>query len=218
MRHGMRERNWIAELAVLAGVIVLVSGYVIGKSAYIEMMNENSDEMRVFDEVIRFHVRANSDGDEDQRLKMNVKSAVVSYVQPLLEESDSVSESRQILNDNIDNIRDVAVLQLQSDGCDDAVSVYMERCYFPAKSYGDVTFPPGEYEAFRIDIGKAQGRNWWCVLYPPLCFVDASYGVLSEDTKQELKNILTEEEYNAITERQCEYRFRWLKVLDALFR
>jgi stage II sporulation protein R len=79
-----------------------------------------------------------------------------------------------------------------------------------------VTFPPGEYEAFRIDIGEAQGQNWWCVLYPPLCFVDSAFGVLPEESKQELKNILTEDEYNAITEKG-NYRFKYLRFLNFIF-
>ena len=73
------------------------------------------------------------------------------------------------------------------------------------------------YEAFRIDIGESTGRNWWCVLYPPLCFVDATYGVLPQDSKDTLKNILTDEEYNAITDKQCKYKFKYLTFLNDLF-
>ena len=80
------------------------------------------------------------------------------------------------------------------------VKVYFENCYFPVKSYGDVTFPPGEYEAFRIDIGESAGKNWWCVLYPPLCFVDTVYGVVPDESKDKLKNVLNEEEYHAVVD------------------
>ena len=97
------------------------------------------------------------------------------------------------------------------------VAVYFENSYFPMKSYGDVTFPPGEYEAFRIDIGAHDGKNWWCVLYPPLCFVDTSYGVLPDTSKDTLKNILTEDEYNAITNTRVEYRCKYLTFLNCLF-
>ena len=97
------------------------------------------------------------------------------------------------------------------------VAVYFDNSYFPMKSYGDVTFPPGEYEAFRIDIGAHDGKNWWCVLYPPLCFVDTSYGVLPDTSKDTLKNILTEDEYNAITNTRVEYRCKYLTFLNRLF-
>jgi stage II sporulation protein R len=166
--------------------------------------------------VIRFHVRANSDTESDQILKMQVKAAVVEMVEPLLENSANVDESREILAENMETIKMCAVETLAKNGCQDEVSVYFERSYFPAKTYGDVTFPPGEYEAFRIDIGEARGQNWWCVLYPPLCFVDSAFGVLPEESKQELKNILTEDEYNAITERG-NYRFKYLKFLNFIF-
>ena len=167
--------------------------------------------------IIRFHVRANSDSEKDQQLKINVKEKVVQYIEPLLKDSCSIDESRDILKEHIPEIRETAVKQLEADGSDDSVDVYFEESYFPAKTYGDVTFPPGEYEAFRIDIGDAQGRNWWCVLYPPLCFVDATYGVLPDQSKNQLKNILTEDEYNAITETQCHYRFKYMKFLNWIF-
>jgi stage II sporulation protein R len=183
--------------------------------------SENSEaggslQQKLAGSVIRFHVRANSDTESDQILKMQVKAAVVEMVEPLLENSANVDESREILAENKEAIKMCAVETLAQNGCFDEVSVYFERTYFPAKTYGDVTFPPGEYEAFRIDIGEAQGQNWWCVLYPPLCFVDSAFGVLPEESKQELKNILTEYEYNAITEKG-NYRFKYLKFLNFIF-
>ena len=86
------------------------------------------------------------------------------------------------------------------------------------KTYADVTFPQGEYEAFRIDIGEANGKNWWCVLYPPLCFVDSVYGELPESSKEELKNVLTDDEYNAITDVQYKYKFKYLKFLNKFIK
>lgn len=165
-------------------------------------------------EIIRFHVRANSDADEDQQLKLLVKDSVVTYLEPLLSESVSTQESRQILEDHTEEIRQISLDTLREAGSSYDVSVYFENSYFPMKSYGDVTFPPGEYEAFRIDIGESEGKNWWCVLYPPLCFVDTSYGVLPDDSKETLKNILTDDEYNAITNTRYEYRFRYLTFLN----
>lgn len=209
---GMRFRllGYVAVMVVVAGV---TAGVMIRKCAV------NDDvviQRELAEQIIRLHVRADSDSDEAQELKMKVKSSVVAYIEPLLRDSTGIDESRQILNDNIEAIRENAMDTLQDNGCEDDVAVYFENAYFPAKSYGDVTFPPGEYEAFRIDIGSASGRNWWCVLYPPLCFVDASYGVLPDESRQELKNILTENEYNAITEKQY-YRFKYLKFLNFLF-
>jgi stage II sporulation protein R len=169
-------------------------------------------------EIIRFHVRANSDSEEDQQLKLQVKDAVVTYLSPMLSDSESTDESRQILSDHIDDITRVATDTLRSLGSDEEVSVYFEKSYFPMKVYGDMTFPPGEYEAFRIDIGQADGKNWWCVLYPPLCFIDAAYAVVPEDSKETLKNVLTEEEYSAITNTQYKYEFKLIDAMKSIFK
>lgn len=169
------------------------------------------------EQIIRFHVRANSDSDADQKLKLKVKDAVVTYLSPMLELSESLEQSREILKEHIEDIKNLALVVLENEGSSYGVNVYFEESYFPMKSYGDVTFPPGVYEAFRIDIGESSGKNWWCVLYPPLCFVDASMGVLPDSSKENLKNILTDEEYNAITYTRYEFRFKYLTFLNGLF-
>ena len=89
--------------------------------------------------------------------------------------------------------------------------------YFTTRQYGDLSLPAGNYDAVRILLGDGGGKNWWCVLYPPLCFVDTSYGVLPDTSKDTLKNILTEDEYNAITNTRVEYRCKYLTFLNRLF-
>jgi len=164
--------------------------------------------------IIRFHVRANSDSEFDQTLKLKVKDAVVSEMEPLLAASSSIDESRQIIEENKESIINRAKEVLQQEGTDYEVCAYFEKSYFPMKAYGDITFPPGEYEAFRIDIGEAAGKNWWCVLYPPLCFVEAAHGVLPEESKDKLKNVLTEEEYNIVSGKEVHFRFKYLTFLN----
>ena len=178
------------------------------------MAAENRLQEDLARQIIRFHVRANSDSERDQQLKLKVKDRVVEYLSPLLENSESIEESKEILSQSVDTIKEIAVQALNEEGADNSVNVYFEESYFPMKSYADVTFPPGVYEAFRIDIGDSLGKNWWCVLYPPLCFVDSSCGVLPDESKQKLKNILTEDEYNAITDTQYVYRFKILTFLN----
>ena len=121
---------------------------------------------------------------------------------------------KEILSESMVDIENIAHETLMAHGGDSKVNVYFEESYFPMKTYADVTFPPGVYEAFRIDIGEHCGKNWWCVLYPPLCFVDSTCGVLPDDSKEKLKNILTDDEYNAITKTQYVYRFKYLKFLN----
>lgn len=106
-------------------------------------------------------------------------------------------------------------------GNGESVHAELVRTYFPVKSYGDCTFPAGEYEALRVTIGEARWRNWWCVLYPSLCFVDTVHGVVPEDSKEELKNVLTEEEYESLFDfGESEYKIGWRigDFLGGIFR
>ncbi len=148
--------------------------------------------------ILRFHVRANSDSEEDQMLKMAVKEDVVTMLKPLLADCKDVAESKKTVIANLQNIYKTAVDTITEQGYDYKVKVYVTEEEFPAKTYGDLTFPEGEYQALRIDIGKAKGQNWWCVMYPPLCFIDESTAVVSKEGKEELKEVLTPEEYAAL--------------------
>lgn len=153
------------------------------------------DEGTPYSGILRFHVRANSDSDEDQALKMAVKEDVVSMLKPLLSNCESVAESKNVIVSNLQNIYETVVDTIVEQGYDYDVKVYVTEEEFPAKTYGDLTFPEGKYQALRIDIGQAQGQNWWCVMYPPLCFIDESTAVVSEDGKEMLQENLTPQEY-----------------------
>lgn len=148
--------------------------------------------------IIRFHVRANSDSAEDQELKVAVKEDVVTMLKPMLERCDSVEQSRNVIVSNLQNIYTTAVNTIVEQGYDYGVKVYVTEEEFPAKTYGDLTFPEGNYQALRIDLGEAKGHNWWCVMYPPLCFIDESTAVVSQDGKELLKKNLTDEEYRQL--------------------
>lgn len=204
-------------LLICIAIVIIVSLVIVK-----EEVKTDIDACRIQESIaqniIRFHVRANSDSDSDQQLKLKVKNEVTSLLQPMLTNSDSVEQSRNIIAQHMQDIKDTALDTIHNEGYSYDVNVYFEKSYFPMKSYADVTFPPGEYEAFRIDIGDAEGRNWWCVLYPPLCFVDAVYGELPKESKEQLKNVLTDDEYNAITKVRYKYRFKYLTFLNGLFK
>lgn len=173
----------------------------------------------IAEKIIRFHVIANSDSEQDQALKLEVKNAVVTYTSDLLKDSRSIDETRQILLEAKKDILQIAQQVIEQNGFTYTVSASLTKCYFPAKSYGEATFPPGEYEAFRIIIGKGEGKNWWCLMYPPLCFLDISYGILPEESKEMLHSSLDTSEYNAIMNHKTKvkFRFRYLKFLNGLF-
>lgn len=168
------------------------------------------------DEVFRFHVLANSDSDEDQRVKLEVRDAVISYMKSEMPKdsdgqkavSSSAGETKRWSKEHLSELVRVANEVLEREGMDYQAQAQVTKCEFPEKRYGDVTFPQGEYEALRITLGEAAGHNWWCVLYPNLCFIDATYAVVSDDGKDELKHVLTDDEYEMITDDK-ELKVKW---------
>lgn len=136
------------------------------------------------DSLIRIHVLANSDSEADQQLKLKVKDEVVRYLQPQLAQSHSISESRQIIQSNLPQIEQTAKNKLQQLNSDYDVTLQYGRYDFPVKYYGDFSLPAGNYEALRILIGEGQGHNWWCVLFPPMCFTDSNTSSSGKYTDQ----------------------------------
>ena len=159
-------------------------------------------------EVFRFHVLANSDSEQDQALKMKVKESVILYMKNELSESQSVEMTKNWASTHLKEITEVAEETLRKENCTYEVKTKVENCYFPEKSYGDVTFPKGNYDALRIEIGAAKGKNWWCVLYPNLCFIDSVHAVVPEKGKKELKKVLDEEEYEMVTT-TSKFKIKW---------
>ncbi|MEG6615072.1 stage II sporulation protein R [Peptococcaceae bacterium 1198_IL3148] len=123
-------------------------------------------------ELIRFHVIANSDSIEDQTLKLHVRDVVVNDMKQQFATASTKEEARIITEQNLDHIKHLAEQQIQKEGKDYQVAVMLGDYQFPKKTYGDLTLPAGNYEAVRVVIGAGKGQNWWCVLFPPLCFVD----------------------------------------------
>ncbi len=172
--------------------------------------------------VIRFHVLANSDSNLDQGVKLKVKDNVIKYIHPLLKESSSLDESRKILNENKDEIINIANKTLKENGQDYVATAEMAKQQFPVKSYGNIVFPSGEYEAFRILLGKAEGKNWWCVMFPPLCFVDVKNALADVEMEEELKKTLSDSEIEAISqtnkEEKTKFKFKSVEVVKDLIK
>ena len=136
------------------------------------------------------------------------------------EQSKSLSQTRGIIKENLVNIEKIAREVISENGSSYRVKVSLEDVLFPTKNYGSITLPAGTYEALRIVIGEGQGANWWCVLFPPLCFIDVDKGLTNEKTKQELMNVLTEEEFNMIqtagrdNEMPIKLKFKVVEILE----
>jgi len=149
------------------------------------------------DQLIRFHVLANSDSEQDQALKRAVRDAILKVVSPRLAVSQSLDESRQILKQVRPEMESIGRSVVKMWGKDYSVRTEFGHSSFPTKSYGSLVLPAGDYEALSVVIGKGQGSNWWCVLFPPLCFVDIDQSTAVQvDGKQgiPIKNVIKQTE------------------------
>ena len=135
--------------------------------------------------VLRLHVVANSDSPADQALKLEIKDQIVTQMGKEFKDVDSAQEARRIAISKKAEIKEVAETMVASRGYDYPVEVYVGEFEFPTKSYGNLVFPQGRYEAVRVVLGEGEGKNWWCVLFPPLCMVSSSDKGLSLDSPGE---------------------------------
>jgi len=201
--------------------ISLLLGFLLTSVVTYTITYSESVQKGIAGEVLRFHVLANSDSDFDQNLKIKVRDGILEKYKNELQKCKSVGETKKFFNDNINSVVSTAKEIIKSNGFDYNVKAFLGRSVFPTKAYGDVTFPAGEYEALKIEIGEAKGKNWWCVMFPPLCFVDVSCKKINDQTKQELKNILTEEEYGIVVRSEKEpsfkIKFKIVELWEELF-
>lgn len=153
----------------------------------------------IADHIIRLHVIAHSDTDKDQALKLKVRNEILSRIQNSLTQADTQTEAETILNGMIPTIQSIAQNKIHAEGYHYPIRVVMEERYFPAKTYGDLTFPPGSYQALCIEIGNAEGKNWWCVLFPSLCFVNETTAEVPGPSKEKLEDSLSEEAYHSLS-------------------
>lgn len=151
--------------------------------------------------VFRLHVIANSDTVSDQSLKYKVRDNVLSYMNNLCSNIKTKEEAIKIAKKHQDEFYKIAKQTIIDNGYDYDVKIKIGIFDFPTKQYGDISFPAGSYDALRIEIGEAKGQNWWCVMFPPLCFVDMTSGVVPEESKETLESSLSsEEEYILIND------------------
>ena len=197
-------KNKVFLWAIMAGLIGTLGINSFQTAAFAEKTQELQDRLDrevqegIAGKIFRLHVVANSDKKEDQELKMDVKKTVVDYLSQNLGAEADLEETREYVLGNLSEIEQAALRTIKEQGKSYPVSAAVEKTYFPDKTYGDCTFPAGEYEALNVRIGRGEGKNWWCVLYPSLCFIDDTWGIVTEEKKEELKEVLTEEEFQKI--------------------
>lgn len=193
----MEQQRWKKIMKKIAFVAAVISVCVL-MHFYGKEMDKQEMQRDIADQVIRLHVVANSDSQDDQELKLEVKEEILDLLREELRGDTSVVMAQQTLRDHLREIEEMADRYIKERGYDYEVNAELGTCYFPVKEYGDMTFPAGEYKALKVNIGKSEGKNWWCVMYPTLCLVDSTYQVVPEDSKEKLRENLTEEEYESL--------------------
>ena len=199
-----RKRKWV--MAVSAVILSAMLTACVWRTETVSAKMETAQK-HMAEEVLPFHVLANSDSKEDQELKMTVKDEVVSWLEAKMD-CNSLEETKNFIRSHLTGIEVVAEVTVRREGYSYPVQAALEWTDFPEKSYGDVTFPAGSYEALRIQIGEAKGHNWWCVLYPNLCFIDSVRAVVPEKGKKQLKHVLTDDEYDMVTA-TSKFKVKW---------
>jgi len=176
-----------------------------------------SIQTSIANKVLRLHILANSNSVFDQELKLKVRDEIVNYLTPLLKNSSNLTETKKIISYNIDSINTIAQTVV-SKYSNYKTSISLASSNFPTKQYGNISFPAGNYEALKITIGEGEGNNWWCVMFPPLCFTNSSAGEFDDDSTSQLKDSLSKEEYymvNNYNKSDVKVKFRILEWLNS---
>ena len=169
-------------------------------------------------DILRFHVLANSDSQADQSVKLKVRDEIGRYMKGNMGQVENLKECIKETEEKLPEITRIAEEVLKREGFSYPASARVGTVDFPEKQYGSYTFPGGSYKALQITLGEGEGHNWWCVMYPNMCFAGSVYEVVEEDAKRELKAVLTPEEYEELmAESQISVKFKyWEKLKEWL--
>lgn len=181
--------------------------------SYVTAVNQN-----ISDSVFRLHIIANSDSVEDQNLKYKVRDNIISYIKDM--NFSSKNDVASYMTSNQDLLKKIAKDTIIQNGYDYNVNISIGNFHFPTKYYGDISLPTGNYDALKIEIGNAIGQNWWCVMFPPLCFVDVTSGIVPDESKEYLEENLDLEEYQLIStstaDSDIEVKFKIVEIINSI--
>lgn len=167
--------------------------------------------------VFRLHVLANSDSKEDQDLKYKVRDSLLNYMNSICNNCSNKEEAISLVEKNKDMFKQVALDTIHNEGYNYDVNINIGNFDFPTKTYGDISLPAGSYDALRVEIGEAKGQNWWCVMFPPLCFVDVSSGIVPDESKEIFDENLTDEEFSIVSDtsnKNIKFKFKLLEFFN----
>ena len=188
---------YLKQIVILTFLLLLFT-FVSAHSYVIAVSNNLSDA------VFRLHVIANSDSNEDQSLKLKVRDSLINYMNSIGSNCTTKEEAINLAIAHQEDFKNIAEQTILENGYDYEVKININNFYFPTKNYGDISLPAGNYDALRVEIGKAEGQNWWCVMFPSLCFIDLNNGIVDNEAKENLKENLEDESYNIISDKSDE--------------
>ena len=198
-------------------IIILLTFLFFAYTTIYAISYANYVSTDIANSVFRLHVIANSDSHIDQNLKYIVRDNLLEYMNSLCVNCTSKEEAITIANAHIEEFKQIALTTIKDEGFDYSVNISIGNFEFPTKHYGDISLPSGYYDALKVEIGEAKGQNWWCVMFPPLCFVDSSSGIVPEESKEDLENVLTDEEFSIISDNEQNPTFKLkFKILEIL--
>ena len=167
--------------------------------------------------VFRLHVIANSDSEEDQNLKYIVRDNLLSYMNEICSDCSNKDEVIKLVYSHSDEFEKIAQNTIYEQGYSYDVKINIVNFEFPTKKYGDISLPAGLYDGLKVEIGEAKGQNWWCVMFPPLCFVDISSGIVSDESKDLMENNLNEEEFALVSDssnQEMQFKFKLIEFFQ----
>ena len=171
--------------------------------------------------VVRLHVVANSDDVYDQQVKLKVRDVIIDELAPILDDVTNQEQAKQIIIENLKNVEKAAQSLLDENGFAYGAKVMYEKTHFPTKKYENIMLPPGNYDALKIVLGNGEGQNWWCVMYPPLCFEGSVSGIIDEEQANILKQNIGDSGYEIITQKDTvpvKFKFKILEIFDRVCR
>ena len=174
-------------------LILLLSLFILTFIYIIYPYVEEKTKISFKDHIIRFHIRANSDKEEDQDLKLKVRDEILKEMKEKFQGIKDIAESRRIIKDNMEEMKKITERIVAREGKDYEVNITLGEDNFPTRKYGNLVLPAGAYETLLITLGEGRGKNWWCVMFPPLCFVDIIHSV-AYNLEEELDIELNEDE------------------------
>ena len=198
-------KNKLKNFIILAFLLFLYT--FICAQNYVSAVSNNLSQA-----VFRLHVLANSNSEEDQNLKYKVRDGLIKYMNNICSNCSTKAEAISIANEHKNDFQEIAQNIVKGNGYDYPVKINIGNFYFPTKNYGDISLPAGPYDTLKVEIGEAKGQNWWCVMFPSLCFIDISSGIVNDDAKENLEENLDTESYNLISDTSTETTFKFKLV------